>query len=327
MALLEITGLTVDFSTELGAHRALEGFSLALEPGETMAVVGESGSGKTVQALAVMGLLQSPPAKIVAGTVKYNGTNLLALEPEKLRRLRGDRIAMIFQDPMTSLNPVFTVGAQIEETLLVHNRARNREEARRRTIELLADAGIDSPADRAGQYPHQFSGGMRQRAMIACALACNPDLLIADEPTTALDVTIQAQILKLLAGLRLKYKAAVLLITHNLGIVAENADRVTVLYGGRVMERAKTAELLAAPRHPYTRGLLRSLPSLKGNPDRLSAIAGAPPAPYEKISGCVFSPRCPRAFWPCKTVQPAETVFEDGSACACHLYSGGKAAP
>jgi len=322
--ILDIRGLTVDFNLYGRTVRALNNFSLSLARGETMAVVGESGSGKTVHALAVLGLLPMPPAQIISGEIMFEGRNLLNLPPAQMRNIRGNRISMIFQDPMTSLNPVFTIGYQVAEALLAHGRAKNRAEAHAKTLELLQDAGIDEPARRAEQYPHQFSGGMRQRAMIACALACSPDIIIADEPTTALDVTIQAQILELINSLKRKYQTSVILITHNLGIVAQTADRVTVLYSGRVMERASVQELFAKPKHPYTRGLLDSIPSIHGNPDRLSAIKGIPPAPGSKTAGCVFAPRCPNVFAKCLTYTPPEFP-EGGGTSACFLCEGAPA--
>jgi oligopeptide/dipeptide ABC transporter ATP-binding protein len=292
--LLEIKDLQTHFPTRAGLVRAVDGVSFYIDEGELLALVGESGCGKSITALSVMRLI-SPPGKIVGGEITFNGENLLAATEERLREIRGDDIAMIFQDPMTSLNPVYTVGEQIAEALRLH-RGLSRKAARRATIEAMREVAIPDPARRIDDYPHQLSGGMRQRVMIAMALACDPKLLIADEPTTALDVTIQAQILELLNELRRTRQLGVLLITHDLGVVAEVADRVAVMYTGRIVEQSPVEELFARPKHPYTEGLLRSVPKLTAEhvtkAVRLETIEGVVPSPTELPPGCHFAPRC-----------------------------------
>jgi oligopeptide/dipeptide ABC transporter ATP-binding protein len=288
---LAIRDLTVRFGTKRGVAEVVNGISYDLYPGETLAIVGESGSGKSVSVLAIMGLLEQPPAA-VSGSVRYRGTELLTMTPKELRGIRGKGLAMIFQDPMTSLNPVRTVGYQITEPMAIHLDL-DADAARERAVELLDMVGIPSPVARFGEYPHQLSGGMRQRVMIAMALACNPDVLIADEATTALDVTTQAQITELVAELQEKIGMAVIWITHDLGVVASIADRVHVMYGGRFMEQAVVDDLYAAPRHPYTEGLLGSLPMPGAErPEKLMTIAGLPPDPVAMPAGCPFAPRC-----------------------------------
>lgn len=288
---LTIRDLVVRFGTKRGVAEVVNGISYDLHPGETLAIVGESGSGKSVGVLAVMGLLAQPPAA-VSGSVRYRGAELLTMTPKELRTIRGRGLAMIFQDPMTSLNPVRTVGYQITEPMALHL-ALDADTAHERAVELLDMVGIPSPAARYNEYPHQLSGGMRQRVMIAMALACNPDVLIADEATTALDVTTQAQITELVAELQEKIGMAVIWITHDLGVVASIADRVHVMYGGRFMEVALVDDLYAAPRHPYTEGLLGSLPMPGAErPDKLMTIAGLPPDPVAMPTGCPFAPRC-----------------------------------
>jgi oligopeptide/dipeptide ABC transporter ATP-binding protein len=288
---LTIRDLTVRFGTKRGVAEVVTGISYDLHPGETLAIVGESGSGKSVGVLAIMGLLAQPPAA-VSGSVRYRGAELLTMTPKELRAIRGSGLAMIFQDPMTSLNPVRTVGYQITEPMALHLDL-TRDAARERAVELLDLVGIPAPAERYKEYPHQLSGGMRQRVMIAMALACNPDVLIADEATTALDVTTQAQITELVAGLQTRIGMAVIWITHDLGVVAGIADRVHVMYGGRFMEQASVDDLYAAPRHPYTEGLLGSLPVPGADrPDKLMTIAGLPPDPVAMPAGCPFAPRC-----------------------------------
>jgi peptide/nickel transport system ATP-binding protein len=301
--LLRIEDLSVIFRTGAGIVRAVDGASFEVGRGETLAVVGESGCGKSVTALAVLGLLPKPPAEIARGSIRFQGEELLNASPERLRRLRGNEISMIFQEPMTSLNPVFTVGDQIAEGLVLH-RGLDAEEARLEAIELLERVRIPAPEQRLSEYPHQLSGGMRQRVMIAMALACRPKLLIADEPTTALDVTVQAQILDLMLELKRDLGMAILLITHDLGVVAETAERVVVMYAGNVAERANTVPLFERPRHPYTAGLFLSLPRLDTEGTRLRPIEGSVPDPLYPPPGCRFHPRCPFAFDRCQKEVP-----------------------
>jgi oligopeptide/dipeptide ABC transporter ATP-binding protein len=301
---LEIRGLRVTFRTPRGAFPAVDGVDLELREGETLGLVGESGCGKSVTALSILRLLPEPPAKIESGEVTFGGRDLLRLPEEELRRLRGNRISMIFQEPMTSLNPVFTVGNQIDEALRVHTDM-DRAARRERVVELLDLVGIPEPERRRSEYPHQLSGGMRQRVMIAMALACDPAVLIADEPTTALDVTIQAQILELIEGLQRRFRMAVLLITHDLGVVAQSAERVAVLYAGRVVETGSVREIFRAPRHPYTAGLLASMPGGRvERGGRLQVIPGMVPDLVELPAGCRFRERCPRALERCASIDP-----------------------
>ncbi|HEY8412393.1 MAG TPA: ABC transporter ATP-binding protein [Pyrinomonadaceae bacterium] len=299
--LLEVKNLSTHFPTRAGLVRAVDDVSFYLDRGELLGLVGESGCGKSMTALSVMRLI-APPGKIVGGEILFDGQDLLQLSDAEMRRMRGDDIAMIFQDPMTSLNPVFTVGEQIGEALRLH-RKMSHKEARLATVEAMREVSIPDPARRLDDYPHQLSGGMRQRIMIAMALACNPKLLIADEPTTALDVTIQAQILELLDELRKQRELAVLLITHDLGVVAEVADRVAVMYTGRIVEESPVDELFARPKHPYTEGLLRSVPKLTGEDvikkERLETIEGVVPSPTDLPPGCHFAPRCPHRMPRC----------------------------
>ena len=291
---LQVEQLCVRFNVPDGSVHAVNGISLAVKEGETLAIVGESGSGKSVSMLSVMGLLPSPPAE-VTGSVRFDGDELLGMDREHLRRIRGNRMAMVFQDPMSSLNPVHTVGSQIGEALRIH-RGAGKQEARRAAEGMLKRVGIPDAARRADDYPHQFSGGMRQRVMIAMALACEPKLLIADEPTTALDVTIQAQIVALVKDLRRDFGMAVIWITHDLGVVADMADRVAVMYAGRVVEQGTVDEIYATTRHPYTMGLLRSVPRLGEDvPVKLEEIPGAPPDMRQDVGHCAFAPRCPFA--------------------------------
>ena len=306
--LLEIRDLVTEFRTEQGTVRAVDGVSFEIAPRGTLGVVGESGCGKSVTALSIMRLIASPPGRIASGTIKYGGQDLLALPEPKMRAIRGNRIAMIFQEPMTSLNPVFTVGDQVGEAVRLHQ-GKSKGEARAVAIEMFRLVGIPSPEDRVDAYPHQLSGGMRQRVMIAMALACKPDLLIADEPTTALDVTIQAQILELLKSLQRELGMSILLITHDLGVVAETCDEVVVMYAGRIVERAATQTLFAGPRHHYTAGLLRSVPSYGesaavGDRARLQEIAGMVPSLWELPKGCKFVDRCPAAQDKCRAEEP-----------------------
>ncbi|HET9622182.1 MAG TPA: ABC transporter ATP-binding protein [Kofleriaceae bacterium] len=313
-ALLEIRDLVTEFRTEHGTVRAVDGVSFSIPARTTLGVVGESGSGKSVTALSIMRLISSPPGRIAAGSITYDGRDLLALSAAEMRAIRGNRIAMIFQEPMTSLNPVFTVGDQVGEAVRLHQR-KSRRAARQVAIDMFRLVGIPSPEDRVDAYPHQLSGGMRQRVMIAMALACKPDLLIADEPTTALDVTIQAQILELLGALQRELGMSILLITHDLGVVAETCDEVIVMYAGRIVERARTEALFAAPRHHYTAGLLRSVPS--GAHGRLTEIPGMVPALDRLPAGCKFVDRCPAAKDRCRAEEPA-LVAIGASHVRCH---------
>ncbi len=294
-ALLEVTDLRTWFDTDQGTARAVDGVSFDVQEGETVGIVGESGCGKTVTSLSVLGLLPVPPARILEGSsIRFAGEELVGASVRRMRALRGNEISMIFQEPMSSLNPVYTVGDQICEALRLH-RDMGRREARIEAVRLLDEVGIAGADRRVDEYPHQLSGGMRQRVMIAMALSCAPKLLIADEPTTALDVTIQAQILELVAELRRNRGMAVLLITHDLGVVAEVCDRVVVMYAGQVVERGSVQEIFSEPRHPYTRGLLRSLPSLEDRGRRLETIHGTVPPPTDWPAGCRFQARCPLA--------------------------------
>ena len=304
--LLRVRDLKTYFVTDRGAGtaRAVDGVSFDLQPGETLGIVGESGCGKTVTSLSILRLIPEPPGHIRPGSyIEFEGRNLLSLAPKELRAIRGNRIAMIFQEPMTSLNPVLTIGNQVAEAAIVHQRL-TRRAARARAIEMLQQVGIPDPGSRVDHYPHQLSGGMRQRVMIAMALICHPQILIADEPTTALDVTIQAQILELLARLQQQLGMAVLLITHDLGVVAGTADRVVVMYAGQVVETAPTPELFARPRHPYTEGLMASIPRLDRPRERLHSIPGSVPAATAWPAGCRFHPRCPFAWDKCRTEEP-----------------------
>ncbi len=304
MPLLEVENLRTHFFTDAGVARAVDGVSFHVGEGETVGIVGESGCGKTVTSLSIMGLVPDPPGRILPGSaIRFRGRDLATLRPREMRRLRGSEIAMIFQEPMTSLNPVYSVGDQIAEALQIH-RKMGRAEARTEGVRLLQEVGIPEPERRFDEYPHQLSGGMRQRVMIAMALSCEPDLLIADEPTTALDVTIQAQILDLLAGIRERRGMAVLLITHDLGVVAEVCDRVLVMYAGQVVESGSVREIFHSPRHPYTRGLLDSLPRIDQGGRRLRPIAGTVPSPVNWPSGCRFADRCPHVWERCRAEPP-----------------------
>jgi len=317
--LLEVKDLKVSFRTEDGLVRAVDGISFSVDEGEVVGIVGESGSGKSVTMMSVMRLINDPNA-IYEGEILYKGRNLMGVSQDAMRQVRGEEIAMIFQDPMTSLNPVYTVGWQIEEQLNEHNDL-NKGQARQRAIALLTQVGIPKPEQRIDDYPHQFSGGMRQRVMIALALSCNPDLLIADEPTTALDVTIQAQILELVKSLKRDFGSAVVLITHDLGVVADIADRILVMYAGRIVEEGNKEQIFYDPQHPYTWGLLGSIARLdRPKARRLTAIAGQPPSLINRPQGCSFRPRCPQAFDRCRSEDPKLTAkVGDGHLDACHL--------
>ena len=316
--ILEVDDLRVYFDTDDGVVKAVDGVSWSVAPGETLAIVGESGSGKSVSALAVMGLLPMPPARYESGRISYRGTDLLAADKKTMRDLRGNKIAMIFQDPLSALNPVYKVGHQIAEVLQVHTKM-GRIPARRRAVDLLDEVGLSDPRRRAEEYPHQFSGGMRQRVMIAMALALDPDILIADEPTTALDVTVQAQIMELLMSLQEQHGTAIVLITHDLGLVAAHAKRVLVMYAGRAVEVGDTDTIFYGPRHGYTYGLLASLPHLERTRGvRLEPITGQPPSLIAVPRGCPFHPRCRFAVDECATVRPelaAQLAADHLAAC------------
>ncbi len=323
--LLDIRNLRTRFTTEEGSFDAVDGVSFSIPPAKTLGVVGESGCGKSVTALSVMRLLADPPGRVVGGEIRYRGKDLLTLPEEEMRRIRGNRISMIFQEPMTSLNPVFTVGEQIAEAIRLHQ-GLDRKAARARSVEMLKKVGIPAPEERVDNYPHQMSGGMRQRVMIAMALSCNPDLLIADEPTTALDVTIQAQILELIRALQAERHMAVMLITHDLGVVAETCDEVAVMYAGRVVERADVRSIFRRPAHPYTAGLLRSVPTFEdvarsheaGGRGKLRTIPGMVPSLRKLPQGCRFRDRCDRALEVCARIDPPLETKRDGQLAACH---------
>jgi peptide/nickel transport system ATP-binding protein len=314
---LEVRDLKVEFPTRRGALVAVDGVSFHIEEGEVLGVVGESGAGKSLTGAAVIGLLE-PPGRIADGHVVLDGERIDRLPYERLRRLRGKKIAMVFQDPLTSLNPLYTVGRQLVETILTHEDL-SVGAARARAVDLLAEVGIPSPAQRIDQYPHQFSGGMRQRVVIALALCANPRLVIADEPTTALDVSIQAQIIRVLKRLCEEHGAAVMLITHDMGVIAETADRVAVMYAGRIVEVGPVREVIKHARHPYTHGLMGSIPVIGHDLERLVQIEGAMPRLTEIPPGCPFHPRCPAAFGRCRKVRP-ELMPVGRSAAACWLH-------
>ena len=317
LSVLDVKGLKTVFQTRQGKVHAVNAVSFNVRPGELLGVVGESGSGKSVAMMSLIGLLASPPAVIESGKVLFEGNDLLKASQDELRDVRGSRIGFIFQDPMTSLNPVFTVGYQIIEPLRKHMKL-SRSAARKRAAELLNLVGIADADKRLHDYPHQFSGGMRQRVMIAIALACDPQLLIADEPTTALDVTIQAQIIDLMKELRRKLNMAIIWITHDLGVIAGIADRVMVMYGGQIVEQAPVSELFANPRHPYTRALLETIPKVHGErPDKLRVIGGQPPVLFSQPEQCTFYPRCPHAFDKCLKSNPQRMPVGDGHDAAC----------
>jgi peptide/nickel transport system ATP-binding protein len=318
--LLSVNELQTHFFNEDGVTRAVDGVSFSIMPGETLGIVGESGCGKSVTALSVLRLLPAKLGRTIGGSIRFDGQELLDLTEDAMRAIRGNAIAMIFQEPMTSLNPVLTVGHQIAESIRIHQ-GKSKEEARQRAGDMLELVKIPDARKRLDDYPHQFSGGMRQRVMIAMALACNPRLLVADEPTTALDVTIQAQILKLMLELKERTGAAVILITHDLGVVAETCQRVMVMYAGRKIEEAPVADLFAGPAHPYTRGLMASIPRLNkrlGAKPRLSEIPGIVPSLREPIAGCAFAPRCRYSTLRCTTESPELRHVHAGHIVACH---------
>ncbi len=316
--ILEVENLSVSFMTDAGEVRAVDGISFYVDKGETLAIVGESGSGKSVTALSMLRLLPQRISRIL-GSVRFERQDLLGMPERELRKIRGNRIAMVFQDPMTSLNPVYTVGEQIIEVMLAHGRCADRREAERRAVDLLEMVKLPLAFKRLRSYPHQLSGGMRQRAMIAMALACDPDILIADEPTTALDVTIQAQVLELLKDIQRALGMSVIMITHDLGIVAQIADRAAIVYAGKVVETGTVEDVFYRSRMPYTWGLLASIPSIDRSVDRLFQIEGSPPNPLQFPEGCRFNPRCEYAEDICRTREPRLVEVGPGHSAACHF--------
>ena len=322
--ILSVRGLTTTFRTESGVFPAVDDVSFEVAPGEVLGIVGESGSGKSVTALSILGLLPDPPGRIASGSIRFDGREVVGLPAKELRALRGPSIGMIFQEPMTSLNPVFKIGEQIVETIRAHERV-TRAAARKRAVGLLERVGIAMAERRLDDYPHQLSGGMRQRVMIAIALACSPRLLLADEPTTALDVTIQAQLLDLLRDIQRETSMAVVIITHNMGVIAEFADRVLVLYAGRVAEQGAVDAVFSTPRHPYTVGLLGSTPSLEREDARLTTIPGVLPQLWQTLPGCRFAPRCGRRTDACTAARPPLVDFAGGQRVAC--FHGDVAGP
>jgi len=315
MSLLEIKDLTVHYETDDGIVRAVNGISLSIEKGETLGLVGETGAGKTTTALSILRLLPTPPARIKGGEIWMNGEDLLQMKDSKLRSIRGNESSMIFQDPMTALNPILKVGDQIAEVIALHQKC-TKAESVKRSLEMLELVGIRP--ERATDYPHQFSGGMKQRVVIAIALACNPQLLLADEPTTALDVTIQAQVLDMMNELKEKLGSAMLLITHDLGVVAETCDKVAIMYAGEIVEYGTAEDIFEHVAHPYTKGLFNSLPSLDEDVERLRPIRGLMPDPANLPSGCSFHPRCPYADATCERENPASVEIAPGHFCKCH---------
>ncbi|MEK5238588.1 ABC transporter ATP-binding protein [Paenibacillus sp. FSL L8-0470] len=316
--LLEVSGLCTEFVSAAGTVRAVDGISLSVRKGETLGIVGESGCGKSITSLSIMQLLPKRISRIAAGQIRFEGKNMLEMPAKEVRNIRGNRIAMIFQEPMTSLNPVFKIGRQISESARFHLKL-GKKEANERAVEMLRKVGIPRPEKIAEQYAHQLSGGMRQRVMIAMAMVCNPQLLIADEPTTALDVTIQAQILDLMRDLQKNEGMSILMITHDLGVVAEMCDRVVIMYAGQIVEETDVATLYNNPLHPYTQGLLASLPQLAGDNDRLSSIPGQVPNPASLPSGCRFAPRCPMVVQRCYEERPELLEIQPGHTCRCLL--------
>ena len=315
--LLEIKGLDIHYVTEEGTVRAVNNMNLEVNVGETLGLVGETGAGKTTTALGIMRLVADPPGKIVGGEIIYEGEDLLKYTEAQMRKVRGNKISMIFQDPMTSLNPVLTVGEQIAEVILLHQKV-TKAESVIKAQQMLETVGI--PGDRYKDFPHQFSGGMKQRVVIAIALACNPQLLIADEPTTALDVTIQAQVLELMNNLKKEFKTSMIMITHDLGIVAEVCDKVAIMYGGSVVEYTSKENLFESPAHPYTVGLFNSIPDIDSDDTRLKPIKGLMPDPTNLPPGCPFHPRCPKAMDICKEKEPQETMIKENHMVKCFLY-------
>lgn len=315
--ILRVQGLKTHFFTSYGTVKAVDGVDFHLERGETLGLVGESGCGKSVTSLSIMRLVPNPPGKIIAGKILFDGTNLLDLTDEEMREIRGAKIAMSFQDPMTYLNPVKKVGEQVAEAILLHQDIM-KEDAKEKTVNIMELVGIPSARERYNDYPHQFSGGMRQRIMIAMALSCNPDILIADEPTTNLDVLVQDQILELIKELQRSLNTSIIMITHDLGVVAEVSDRVAVMYAGKVVEIADVIDLFKEPLHPYTQGLLNSIPIIGAEKKRLSSIGGVVPNLIDPMPGCVFESRCPKAMESCKARPIMKEI--NGRIVACHLY-------
>ncbi len=318
--LLDVRGLRTYFHVMDGTVKAVDGVDFSIARGGTVGLVGESGCGKSVTAHSIMRLIDIPPGEIASGEVWFDGRDLLKLSTDKMRHVRGGEIAMIFQEPMTSLNPVFTIGDQISEAVLLHNQT-NKKEAMERSIESLRLVGVSAPERRVKQYPHELSGGMRQRAMIAMALSCNPKLLIADEPTTALDVTIQAQILELIKELQARTGTALLLITHDLAVVAETVQTISVMYAGRIVEAGAVDQVLLNPQHPYTQGLLGAIPGVKKRGEALSVIKGVVPNPFRMPPGCKFQPRCPFAWERCTQSEPALLTTASGATSRCFLHA------
>ncbi len=317
---LEVDNLQTQFFSDDGTITAVDSVSFRMHRGETLGIVGESGCGKSATSLSIMRLLPEHSGRVTGGRILLGGTNLLDLSEEEMRTVRGNRISMIFQEPMTSLNPVYSVGDQIEEAISSHEDV-SRKEARDRTVELLRIVGIPAPERRRASYPFQMSGGMRQRVMIAMAMACNPDVLIADEPTTALDVTIQAQILELMQRTQDEFGTAILFITHDLGVIAEVADRVAVMYAGQIVEAGGVEDIFYAPKHPYTQGLLKSIPTVEGSAERLETIAGTVPSSRHVPAGCRFHPRCPHARAMCRDRMPDQIVVGDEHTARCLQYT------
>ncbi len=318
--LLEVRNLHTQFLTERGKAPAVDGVSFTLEKGKTLGIVGESGSGKSVTSLSILRLLQEPAGRIVEGEILFHGKDLVKLSEKEMEEIRGKHISMVFQEPMTALNPVYTVGRQIEE-VFIQRQGMKKKEAREKTIEMLRTVGIPSPETRVDSYPHQMSGGMRQRVVIAIALACNPELLIADEPTTALDVTIQAQILDLMKRLQTRLGTALIMITHDLGIIYEIADDVAVMYCGQIVEKGSVEQVFHHLLHPYTEGLLNSIPRLSGGREELNTITGMVPSLYELPEGCRYHPRCPYAREICRNRAPELTEAEPGHFCRCFRHT------
>ncbi len=320
--LLKVEGLKIDFWTEGGILKAVRGVDFSLQKGQVLGIVGESGSGKSVTALSILRLISSPPGTIRGGKILFQGQDLLTMSLKKMRKVRGDRISMIFQEPMTSLNPLYSIGNQIMEAIILHQDL-GRKEAYQRALSILDRVGIPDPVMRMKHYPYQLSGGMRQRAMIATALSCRPELLIADEPTTALDVTIQAQILDLLERLKEEITMSMILITHNLALVKNITNRLAIMYAGKIVEYAPTRELFSNPIHPYTRGLLECIPRLKGKRDSLNTIPGNLPNPLEPPGGCAFHPRCPSVKEACSQTEPDLFEMKPDHKVSCHFFKRG----
>lgn len=318
---LKIQDLTVEYHTDEGVVEAVNGINIELDKGRTLGLVGETGAGKTTTARSIMQLIQTPPGKIVEGTIRLNGLDVMSASEKQLEKIRGAHVSMIFQDPMTALNPVITVGDQIAEAILIHQKV-SQEEAKKKAREMLEMVGI--PGARLGEYPHQFSGGMKQRVIIAIALSCSPQLLIADEPTTALDVTIQAQVLELMKELKEKFEMAMIMITHDLGVVAEVCDDVAIMYAGRVVEQGNLEDIFRRTKHPYTEGLFNSIPNIDDRKAELIPIKGLMSDPYNLPEGCSFCDRCNYAMSICRTIKPEKVYFSETHFTECHLYSENK---